>query len=248
MTDEDIRHIDQRSYFITVSLSHIDEIQRTQQSIYTKIRKSFGFKDNNTKIGLILCGDINGTRTNLVHELGYENPHFHGLIFIPKDIAPQDETAETAMVQNLKSSLAELVEISRQVVQGNEIYVARYDPQLGSLLQTISYTIKADTNPIFGQGDKFSHSTFPYDKKLNSISRIINFDNPRTQELLFKLHLYPDQVFANANLNHLTDWQLHYRNRYNNAVGTEAKSKIKQRFLILIRPTTNLSTQEENQK
>jgi hypothetical protein len=247
MTDEDIRYIDQRSYFITIPLSHIDEIQRTQQAIYTKIRKSFGFRDNDTKIGLILCGDINGTRTNLVHELGYENPHCHGLIFIPKDIAPQDETAETAMVQNLKLSLAELVEISRQVAQGNEIYVRRYDPQIGSLFQTISYTIKADTNPIFGQGDKFSHSTFPYDKKLNSISRIINFDNPRTQELLFKLHLYPDQVFANANLNHLTEQQMDYRQRYEDAVGTEAKSKIKQRFLSLIRPTTNSSTGGLNQ-
>jgi hypothetical protein len=248
MTDEDIRHVDQRSYFITIPLSHIDEIQRTQQAIYTKIRKSFGFRDNDTKIGLILCGDINGTRTNLVHELGYENPHCHGLIFIPQNIAPQDETAETAMVQNFKSSLVELVEIYRQVAQGNEIYVARYDPQRGSLFQTISYTIKADTNPIFGQGNKFSHSTFPNDNKLKSISRSVEFDNPRTQDLLFKLHLYPDQVFANANLNHLTDWQLHYRNRYNNAVGTEAKSKIKKRFLSLIRPTTNSSTEEKNKK
>jgi hypothetical protein len=143
--------------------------------------------------------------------------------------------------------MAELVEISRQVAQGNEIYVRRYDPQRGSLFQTTSYTIKADTKPIFGQGDKFSHSTFPYDKKLNSISRIVNFDNPRTQDLLFKFHLYPDQVFANANLNHLTEQQMDYRQRYENAVGTEAKSKIKQRFLSFIRATTNSSTRELNQ-
>jgi hypothetical protein len=151
------------------------------------------------------------------------------------------------MVQNLKSSLAELVEISRQVAQGNEIYVTRYDPQRGSLFQTTSYTIKADTNPIFGQGDKFSHSTFPYDKKLNSISRSVEFDNPRTQELLFKLHLYPDQVFANANLNQLTEQQMDYRQRYEDAVGTEAKGKIKQRFLSLIRSTTNSSTRGQSQ-
>jgi hypothetical protein len=147
----------------------------------------------------------------------------------------------------LKSSLAEIVEISRQVALGNEIYVRRYDPRRGSLFQTVSYTIKADTNSIFGQGDKFSHSTFPYDKKLNSISRIINFDNPRTQNLLFKLHLYPDLVFANANLNHLTEQQMDYRQRYENAVGTEAKSKIKQRFLSLIRAATNPSARELNQ-
>ena len=248
MTDEDIGHIDQRSYFITIPLSHINEIQKTQKEIYTKIRKSFGFKDKDNKIGLILCGDINGTRSNLVHDLGYENPHFHGLIFIPKNIAPQDETAEKEMFQNLKTGLGELDEISRQVAQGNEIYVRRYDPQLGSLFQTISYTIKADTNPIFGQGDKFSHSTFPYDDKLNNISHIIDFDNPRTQDLLFALHLYPDQVFANANLNHLTEQQMDYRQRYEDAVGTEAKSKIKKRFLKLIRPTTNSSTREKHQK
>ena len=192
MTDEDIKHIDQRSYFITIPLSHINEIQKIQKEIYTKIRKSFGFKDEDSKIGLILCGDINGTRSNLVHELGYEHPHFHGLIFIPKNIAPQDEFMEQKMFQNLKSSLAELVEISQQVKQGNKIYVARYDPKPRSLFQTISYTIKADTNSISGQGDKFSHSTFPYDDKLNYISRIIDFDNSRTQDLLFKLHLFPD--------------------------------------------------------
>ena len=247
MTDEDIKHIDQRSYFITIPLSHINEIQKIQKEIYTKIRKSFGFKDEDNKIGLILCGDINGTRSNLVHELGYEHPHFHGLIFIPKNIAPQDEFMEQKMFQNLKSSLAELVEISQQVKQGNKIYVARYDPQKGSLFQTISYTIKADTNSISGQGDKFSHSTFPYDDKLNYISRIIDFDNSRTQDLLFKLHLYPDQVLANANLNHLTEQQLHHRQRYENAVGTEAKSKIKKRFLRLIRATTNPSTRGQSQ-
>ena len=246
MTDEDIGHIDQRSYFITIPLSHIDEIQKTQKAIYTKIRKSFGFRDNDTKIGLILCGDINGTRSNLVHDLGYENPHCHGLIFIPKNIAPQDEFMEQKMFQNLKTGLGELDEVSRQVALGNEIYVARYDPQLGSLFQTISYTIKADTNPIFGQGDKFSYSTFPYDDKLNNISRIIDFDNPRTQDLLFALHLYPDQVLANPN--HLTEQQMDYRQRYEDAVGTEAKSKIKKRFLKLIRPTTNSSTRELNQK
>ena len=151
------------------------------------------------------------------------------------------------MVRNLKSSLAELVEISRQVALGNKIYVRRYDPRRGSLFQTTSYTIKADTNPIFGQGDKFCHSTFPYDKKLNSISRIINFDNPRTQELLFKFRLYPDQVFAIANLNHLTEQQMDYRQRYEDAVGTEAKIKIKKRFLRLIRATTNPSTRGQSQ-
>jgi hypothetical protein len=134
------------------------------------------------------------------------------------------------------------------VALGNKIYVARYDPQKGSLFQTISYTIKADTNSISGQGDKFSHSTFPYDDKLNYISRIIDFDNSRTQDLLFKLHLFPDQVLANANLKHLTEQQLHHRQRYENAVGTAAKSQIKQRFLKLIRQTTNSSIREENQK
>lgn len=248
MTDEDIRHIDQRSYFITIPLSHINEIQRTQKAIYTKIRKSFGFRDNNNKIGLILCGDINGTRTNLVHDLGYENPHFHGLIFIPKNIAPQDETAEKIMFQKLKSGLQELNEISRQVALGNEIYVARYDPQLGSVFQTVSYTIKADTSFIYGQASKFNYSTFPYDDQLNNTSRIIDFDNPRTQDLLFKLHLYPDQVFANANLNHLTDWQVHHKQRYESAVGAEAKLQIKKRFLCFLRPAENASTQELDQK
>lgn len=247
MTDEDIRHIDQRSYFITIPLNHINEIKSTQRAIYTKIRKSFGFKDKDNKIGLILCGDVNGTRTNLVHDLGYENPHCHGLIFIPKNIAPQDEATEKLMIEKLKSGLEELDEVSRQATKGNKVYIKRYDPQLGSLFQTISYTIKADINYISGQSDKFNYSTFPYDDKLNYISRIIDFDNPRTKDLLFKLHLYPDLVFANANLKHLTEWQLHHRQLYENAIGTEAKNQIKQRFLSFLRPT-NSSTQEPNQK
>jgi hypothetical protein len=65
--------------------------------------------------------------------------------------------------------------------------------------------------------------------------------------LLFKLHLYPDLALANANLNHLTKQQMDYRQRYEDAVGTEAKSQIKKRFLKLIRQTTNSSTQVLNQ-
>lgn len=83
MTDEDIKHIDERAYFITIPLNHIDEIKSTQNPIYTKIRKSFGYSNKADEIGLILCGDVNGTRTNIVHDLGYQNPHHHGLMFLP---------------------------------------------------------------------------------------------------------------------------------------------------------------------
>ena len=118
------------------------------------------------------------------------------------------------MFQKLKSGLGELDNVSWLVALGNEIYVVRYDPKFDSLFQTISNTIKADTNSISGQGDKSRYSTFPYGAKLNDISRSIDFDNSQTQDLLFKLHLYTDQVVANANLNHLTDWKLDHSLRY----------------------------------
>lgn len=246
MTDEDIQHIDQRSYFITIPLNHMDEFKTTQKAIYTKIRKSFGYKGKPTQIGLILCGDVNGTRTGLVNELAYENPHYHGLILLPKNVAPknEDEDEEQKMVKKIKSALEELDEVTLQVNKGNKIYVQRYNPKPKSMFQTVSYVIKADTNFTSKHADKFNCSTFPYDDKLNHTSRIIDFDDPRTQDLLFKLHLYPDEVFANSNLNHLTQWQLGHRQSYENAIGAEAKNKIKQRFLKRIRPTTSPSTQE----
>lgn len=106
MTDENINEcIDQRAYFITIPLNHIDEIKSTQNAIYTKIRKSFGFKYEANKIGLILCGDVNGTRTNMADELGYQNPHHHGLMFLPKDIAPHIELLEQVMYENLRSEI-----------------------------------------------------------------------------------------------------------------------------------------------
>jgi len=238
MTDKDINHIDKRSYFITIPLSYVSETEVIQKAIYTKIRKSFGFKDNNNMIGLILCGDINGTRTGMADHLGYEHPHCHGLIFIPKDIAPQTAFTEQMMFKKLKSGLGELREIAQQVKKGTEIYIKRYQP-VKSLFQTISYTIKADINFVSGNADKFNYSTFPYDDKLNYISRIIDFDNQRTQDLLFKFHLFPEQVFAMANLSHLTKWQLYHRQCYEDAVGEKAKNDLKKRFVQLLRPTAN---------
>ena len=90
-----------------------------------------------------------------------------------------------------------------------------------------------------GHADKFNHSTFPYDKKLRCTSRIIDFSNQRTQDLLFKLHLYPEQVLANAGLSHLTDWQWHQRGLYEGEVGEEEKAKVRSLFLSFIRPTTH---------
>jgi len=239
MTDEDIKHIDQRAYFITIPLNHIDEIKSTQNVIYTKIRKSFDFRDEDNKIGLILCGDVNGTRTNIVNDLGYQNPHHHGLMFLPKDIAPHTELLEQEMYGNLRSGIGELSEVSRQVTKGNDIYIERYDPKKDSLFQTISYVIKADTNFVSGHADKFNHSTFPYDKTLSCTSRIIDFSNQRTQDLLFKLHLYPEQVLATANPSHLTAWQGHQRGLYEGELGEEDKAKVRSRFLSLIRPATH---------
>lgn len=71
------------------------------------------------------------------------------------------------------------------------------------------------------------------------MSRIIDFSNQRTQDLLFKLHLYPEQVLANADLSHLTAWQWHQRGLYEGAVGEEGKAKVRGRFLSFIRPTTH---------
>jgi hypothetical protein len=238
MKDEDIKHIDQRSYFITIPLNYVGETKIIQKLIYAKIRKSFDFKDSDNMIGLILCEDINGTRTGMADHLGYEHPHCHGLIFIPKDIAPQAGFTEQMMFEKLKSGLQELREIDQQVKNGNNIYIKRYEPDK-SLFQTVSYTMKADTNFVSGHADKFNYSTFPYDNKLNHISRTIDFDNPRTQDLLFKFHLFPEQVFSTGDPSHLTTWQLHYRQCYENAVGKEAKNRFKKRFVQFIRPTAN---------
>ena len=159
-------------------------------------------------------------------------------MFLPKDIAPHTEFLDQVMCDNLKSGIGELDEVSRQVTRGNSIYIKRYDPKRKSLFQTISYAIKADTNFVSGQAEKFNHSTFPYDKKLSCTSRTLDFDNQRTQDLLFKFHLYPDQVLANANLSHLTAWQWHQRGLYEDAVGEDAKAQVKRRFLKFLRPTT----------
>jgi hypothetical protein len=45
MNQEDIRNIDERTYFLTIPLPHIDEANRLKNIIYTSIRQSFGYKE-----------------------------------------------------------------------------------------------------------------------------------------------------------------------------------------------------------
>ena len=76
--------------------------------------------------------------------------------------------------------------------KGTKIYIRRYEPDK-SLFQTISYTVKVDTNFVSGHADELNYSTFPYDDMLNHIFCIIDFDNQRTQDLLFNFPLFSEK-------------------------------------------------------
>ncbi|WP_162933343.1 hypothetical protein [Sulfitobacter mediterraneus] len=234
---DDLRGIDARSYFLTIPVENASVFKSLDKYIYMKIRKSFNFEDQDNKVGMILCGDVKGSRTNTAKVTGYQHPHYHALLTLPKVMAPTTEFEFIRMSRKIRWHLGSLCEIPDITDSNAKIYIAPLHTDEKSLFQTISYIIKADTNFLTEHAEKFSYSSFPFDQSLNSISSIVDFEDERVQELIFNLHLFPEKVLAKAKLKHLTRWQFYHRSLYEDAVDEKAKAKVRQRFLVQVRPT-----------
>jgi hypothetical protein len=233
MTNEDIRNIDERSYLITIPIKHIDEANRLKNVIYTKIRKSFGFNDQDVKIGLISCSDIGGTRNGSNIDLDWNNPHIHATMFLPRQVAPQSETDQEKMKLSIRRELLSLYEVEERVRDGRRLDIRKYDPRLKSLFDMESYGSKADTRFIHQKAEAFTTWTFPHDPKSGS-NMVLDTSDERIQDLLFKLHLYPEFILANPRLDRLTPIQSQYRLLHESASSSVERRRIKQRFIRLI--------------
>jgi hypothetical protein len=237
MPVDDLQGIDARSYFLTIPVENASVFRSLDKYIYMKIRKSFNFEDQDNKVGMILCGDVKGTRTNTAKATGYQHPHYHALLILPKVMAPTTEFGIIKMARKIRWHLGSLCEIPSITDSTEKIYISPLHTDEKPLFQTISYITKADTNFLTEHAEKFRYSSFPFDQSLNSISSIVDFEDGRIQELIFNLHLFPEKIFANAKVKHLSSWQLHYRTLYDDAVGEEEKLQVKQRFLMQVRPS-----------
>lgn len=232
MTDEDIKHIDERSYLITIPIKHIDEANRLTNIIYTKIRKSFCFNDQDMKIGLIYCGDVEGTRSS-INDLNWMNPHIHATMFLPRQVAPQSEAEQEKMKLSIRRELLSLYEVEESVRNGRKIDVRKYDSNQASLFDMASYASKADTKFIHQKAEKFTTWTYPYDRKLGS-NTALNTSSKRIKDLLFDLHLFPENVFSHPRLDRMSPMQTLYREMYMNASTDVEQTRIRNRFLRLV--------------
>jgi hypothetical protein len=233
MNQEDIRNIDERIYFLTIPLPHIDEANRLKNITYTSIRKSFGFKDRTTKIGLIYCGDIAGTRNGSIKDLDWTKPHVHALMFLPHQVAPQSEKDHRRMHLSLTHELLSIREVKEAWNKGRDIDIRKYDPTRNSIFEMASYSYKAETRFIPQQANKFTTWTFPYDHK-SGMNKIVDASNPIIQNLKFDLHLFPENVFSHPRLDRISPMQTHYRELYVNASSDVEQTRIRNRFLRLV--------------
>lgn len=232
MTNEDIKHIDERSYLITIPIKHIDEANRLKKIIYTKIRKSFSFNDQDIKIGLIYCGDVEGTRSSM-NDLNWMNPHIHATMFLPRQVAPLSEAEQERMKLSIRRELLSLYEVEESVRSGRKIDVRKYDSNQASLFDMASYSSKADTKFIHQKADKFTTWTFPYDPKSGN-NKVVDTSNPDIQDLLFNLHLFPENVFSYPRLDRMIPMQTHYREMYVNSVSDLEQQRVRNRFIRLV--------------
>ena len=233
MNQEDLRNIDERSYFLTIPLPHIDEANRLKNIIYTSIRKSFGFKDQKTKIGLIYGGDIAGTRSGSIQDLDWTKPHVHALMFLPHQVAPQSEKDHRRMNISLTHELLSIREVKEAWNKGRDIDIRKYDPTRKSIFEMASYSYKAETRFIPQQATKFTTWTFPYDPKSGN-NKVVDTSNPNIQELMFNLHLFPENVFLHPRLDCMSPLQTHYREMYMNASSDLEQQRVRNRFIRLV--------------
>lgn len=233
MSDEDIKNIDKRTYFITIPTSHKNEANRLKNPIYTKIRKTFGFKDQEVKLGMIYCGDVEGTRSSLNKDLNWNYPHIHATAFLPKSIAPKSSIEEQNMIEAMENQLRCLNEIEEQFQRGRNVKIQRYDPNIKSVFEMASYGYKADAKLTDQHAETFTTWTFPYDGKTND-NAVLDTSSERMQNLIFDLHLYPERVFAHPRFDRMTDFQKHYRCLYDEAETDIGRNRVKSRFLRMI--------------
>lgn len=165
MENEDIVAIDERTYFLTIPVNHIHQLKEIKKVINTKIRNVFGFPTGANQLSLIICGDVKGTRTNVHDILGYQQPHFHALLLIPRSLYPKDDQMNNSVIQRTKQLLCKIQELKINGRPCEEIFIKPLDPNKGSLLFACSYIMKAETKAIFEGAEEFACSTFPYDKK-----------------------------------------------------------------------------------
>lgn len=233
MTNEDIKNIDKRTYFITIPTAHINEANRLKTPIYSKIRKTFGFKNQEVKLGMIYCGDVEGTRSSLNKDLNWNYPHIHATIFLPKSIAPKSSSEEQNMIAAMENQLRCLNEVEEQFLRGRHVKILRYDPTQKSIFEMTSYGYKADSKFIHQHAETFTTWTFPYDHKTGD-NVVLDTASERTRNLMFDLHLYPERVFAQPRFDRMTELQRHYRLLYEEAETDVRRERVKSRFLRLI--------------
>ena len=197
---DELHGLDNRVIFLTVHVATRDEVQTVIRGIYAKIRKTFGFKDRSIdqRISFIAAGDFRGTRNNAVGCFDFEAPHIHGIIILPKALAPEDNDDWQAVLEELRKAIAELEEVFNMIRLGREEVVvdlrkAVFDEY--DLQNLILYATKADRNYFDVFGDLTTCRIFP----LENIRASYRPEHSKVEiEYRARLHLERDKLYAQA--------------------------------------------------
>ncbi|MBW6418290.1 hypothetical protein [Celeribacter sp. PS-C1] len=195
---DELQGLDDRVIFLTVHVATRDEIQTVIPGIYLKIRKAFGFKDRpiNQRISFIAAGDFRGTRNNAVGCFDFEAPHIHGIIILPKALAPEDDDNWEAVLEELRRVIAELEEVFNMMRLGREEVVVDLRKAVfdrSDLQNLILYTTKADRKYFDVFGDLTKCRIFP----LEDIRNGYRLQHAKVEiEYRTRLHLERDKLYA----------------------------------------------------
>lgn len=246
-SSRDWRRFDLRSYAIQFPVHSMEDLPKVHDVVYLRVREFFGHNLDTKKIGMVIAGDVNGTKSRTVGQWGRMNPHLHALVILPSSLEPDTHEQEDLMMAQWRKSIEKLEEvphisnISDQSIK-KVVDVRKFEGSGLKILNYEAYVEKSDTSYASRFGENVSASYYPYDKKLASRGSHIDFENPSARKFIFLLHLFPKKNLKPNLKYNLTPFQRAWRNEYENAESKTDEAKVMDQFLRFVAPNTQKST------
>lgn len=239
----DWRRFDLRSYAIQFPVRSIDDLGKVHDAAYLKVREAFDHHPDAKTIGMVIAGDVNGTRSHTVGQWDRMYPHLHALVILPSSLEPNTFEQEELMMARWRKSIENLDEVPHISNISDPSIKEVVDIRLfeGSGLKILDYEAyvkKADTSYASLFGENVSASYYPYDNKLKSRGSHIDFENQSIRHFIFLLHLFPEKILKRRAKYSLTPFQRAWRKEYEDAETTDEKTQVKDKFLRFVAPYT----------
>ncbi len=208
--ETNLRDIDTRTYHVTLHLNDSSNLPKFMAALYTKIRKSFSFKDQRShrhfgnRIAFIAGFDVLGSRYSH-HIRDFERPHVHAMFILPRCLATTSSIEEEPMLRRLRAEIRKMDEViynPLQLNKGRRILLKKVGWEK-SIIEQIDYITKLEKKNHDFPAELVRPYIYPFERNEKAKMRSQVFKE-RLQRLCHELHTSKAKFFrCRSNLAYL---------------------------------------------